>query len=94
MLNPGIYVAEHNNSMFDEYRIKISVKETEKSYIFQLIKFESRYSADHMKLVFNGKDKAVIKKDRSQHTMRVWGDNCFTIYPFRAGIPFYFKKES
>jgi hypothetical protein len=25
--------------------------------------------------------------------MRVWNDKQFTIYPFQAGIPFYFVKE-
>ena len=25
--------------------------------------------------------------------MRVWGDNTFTLYPFQAGIPYYFVKQ-
>lgn len=34
----------------------------------------------------------MIKKEKSQHSMNVWSDNDFTIYPFRAGIPFHFEK--
>ncbi len=26
--------------------------------------------------------------------MRIWGDDDFTIYPFQAGIPFYFRFKS
>lgn len=94
MLNAGIYVSENSDSLFSAYKIKISVKETDKSYKLELIEFDSRYAGDHMKLVFNDKGKATIGKDRSQHAMRIWGENDFTIYPFRAGIPFYFRKES
>lgn len=33
MLKSGKYLAEHDNSIFDRYRIVISVRETAKSYI-------------------------------------------------------------
>lgn len=94
MLNAGIYVSENSDSLFSAYKIKIFVKETDKSYKLKLIEFDSRYAGDHMKLVFNDKGKATIEKDKSRHTIRIWGENDFTIYPFRAGIPFYFRKES
>ena len=40
----GMYLAEHNNSMFDRYKIIVGVTECEKSYKLELIKCESRYS--------------------------------------------------
>ena len=36
MLRPGIYVAENDDSIYDQYKITMEVKETEKSYIFRL----------------------------------------------------------
>ena len=36
MLKSGKYLAEHNNSIFDQYRIVMSVRETEKSYIYEM----------------------------------------------------------
>lgn len=49
MLLPGRYKAENNDNIFHEYSIVMDVKETEKSYIFQLVELKSRYSADHIR---------------------------------------------
>lgn len=91
MLKQGRYIAENNGSIFDKYRIVIEVKETEKSYIFTMLEYENRYSHDHFALLFKGTNKATIAKNKGGHAMRVRGDDAFTIYPFQAGIPFYFK---
>jgi len=32
-----------------------------------------------------------LKKNRGGHAMRIWSDGDFTIYPYQAGIPYYFK---
>lgn len=41
-----------------------------------------------------GMSRIVLPKDKPcRHAMRVWSDHDFTIYPFQAGVPFYFEKE-
>lgn len=92
MLKPGLYTAENDDSIFDQYRIDIRVKETEKSYIFTLEDFKSRYSGAHIETLFSKSKRAVIKKDKGGHAMRIWSDSDFTIYPFQAGIPYWFRR--
>lgn len=95
MLKPGRYVAENDDSWISRYRIVMEVKETEKSYIFKLVEYDNRYGYDHIKTMFNGKERKTISKDKpSGHAMRVWDEGSFTIYPFQAGIPFYFELEA
>lgn len=89
MLISGQYKATEDG-MFG-YEIIISVKETEKSYILNLINNNSRYSPAHIDMLFAKSNRVKIDKEKSQHAMRVWSDKDFTIYPFRAGIPFYFE---
>ncbi len=89
MLISGQYKATENG-MFG-YEIIISVKETEKSYILNLINSNSRYSPAHMDMLFAKSNRVKIDKEKSKHAMRVWSDKDFTIYPFRTGIPFYFE---
>ena len=38
MLKRGKYIAEHDNGILDQYRIVMSVRETEKSYVFELLR--------------------------------------------------------
>ena len=92
MLKPGIYIAERNDSYLDHYRITMEVKETEKSYIFQLIDLQSRNGAHHIKRLFQDAKRVVLRKKKGGHAIRVWGDEDFTFYPFQAGKPYYFKK--
>lgn len=91
MLN-GLYQCTRNWQGNNEYDIKVKVRETEKSYIMQLVENNSRYSPGHIDMLFSKKNKVTIKKEKSQHCMNVWNDDLFTIYPFRAGIPFSFDK--
>lgn len=91
MLN-GIYEAENNENYLDYYRIKMQVNETEKSYVFCLIEFDSRYGAAQMKLFFAKTKRVVLQKNKGGHAIRIWSDDDFTFYPHQAGIPFYFKK--
>lgn len=95
MLKPGLYVAENNDGTYlDRYRIVMEVKETEKSYCFKIVEYDNRYGYNHIAIMFKGKERKTIRKDKpSGHAMRVWGDDSFTIYPFQAGIPFYFRLE-
>lgn len=89
----GRYVAENNESIWDEYRIVMDVRETAKSFIFSLIDLKSRYSASHMAMLFSKSKRVMIKKAKSPHAMRIWPDGSFTLYPYQAGIPFYFKAQ-
>lgn len=91
MLKTGLYKAEHNDGIFDQYKIVMDVKETEKSYTFNLVEFDTRYSATQMEDLFRDSKKVIIRKDRGGHAMRVWDDESFTFYPYQAGVPFYFK---
>lgn len=91
MLKAGLYKAEHNDGIFDQYKIVIDVKETEKSYTFNLVEFDTRYSATQMEDLFRDSKKVIIRKNRGGHAMRVWDDESFTFYPYQAGVPFYFK---
>lgn len=91
MLKTGLYKAEHNDGIFDQYKIAMDVKETEKSYTFSLVEFDTRYSATQMEDLFRDSKKVIIRKNRGGHAMRVWDDESFTFYPYQAGVPFYFK---
>lgn len=48
MLRQGLYIAENDESVWKAYTIEMRVKETEKSYIFELVKFESRYGVSNI----------------------------------------------
>ncbi len=91
MLKEGIYKAVNNNSLWDMYEITIEVKETEKSFIFRLIEFESRYSGAHIEMLFKKSKRVVIQKNKGGHCMCKWSDHDFTFYPYQEGVPYYFK---
>lgn len=93
MLKPGVYTARNNDSIWSAYEVKMNVRETEKSYIFELVSLESRYAADHIAMLFKKSNKFVLGKNKGGHAMRVWDDTSFTIYPFQAGTPYYFKAD-
>ena len=89
MLKSGRYLAEKDK--WDGYKIVIAVKETTKSYIFDLLTYESCYSPAQIDMLFAKTKKVRICKEKSQHAIWIWSDRDFTLYPYRAGIPFYFK---
>lgn len=91
MLKQGTYIAENNEGIFDQYKILLYAKETEKSYRFVLIDFQSRYSATQIEDLFRNSREVTIRKDRGGHAIRVWDNESFTFYPYQAGVPFYFK---
>ncbi len=92
MLKSGKYEAIVDDTVMENYHITIEVKETDKSYIFKMIENINHYGPDHFELLFKKSDRFVLRKDRPGHTMRVWDDRSFAIYPFQAGIPFYFQR--
>lgn len=71
MLKQGLYIAENNNSIWDAYTIKMQVKETKNSYIFELVDLRSRYSAAHIETLFQKSKKFVLQKDKGGHAMRI-----------------------
>ena len=86
-------VAQNRKGAFSSYRIVMDVKETDKSYIMQLVAFKSRYSASHISHLFSKSKRVALNKARGGHAIRKWGDGTFTFYPFQAGIPFYFERS-
>ena len=94
MLQPGRYKAERGGDVFHAYRYLMKVKETEKSYIFEMVETENRYADNQIETMFNGNNRVVLPKGKpSRHSMRVWSDHDFTVYPYQVGVPFYFQKE-
>ena len=91
MLKPGVYIAKNDENIWDSYTIRMNVRETEKSYILELVDFQSRYSGGHIKMLFSKSNKVVLRKNRGGHAMRIWGDDNFTFYPYQAGIPYFFE---
>lgn len=88
----GIYrCADDPETTWNPNDITIAVKETEKSYIFTLIKDNTRYTDSHIDMLFSKSNRIAINKNRSPHTIRVFDDHSFTIYPYRNGVPFYFE---
>lgn len=94
MLKEGLYIATNDENIWDAYNIKMKVKETEKSFVFELIEFSSRYSGAHIEMLFKKSKRFVLKKDKGGHAMRVWGEDNFTFYPYQAGIPYFFKMAN
>lgn len=69
MLQPGRYVSEQDGDIFHAYRYVVEVKETVKSYIFKLLQVENRYADDHIEVMFGGKTRIVIPKDKPCHAI-------------------------
>lgn len=74
------------------YDITLSVKETDKSYVFHLLENKSQFSGGQIEMMFKSSNKCVVKKDKSPHAIHLWEDGTFTMYPCRAGIPYYFER--
>ena len=89
-MKSGIYhCGMVRNCGFDIIDITISVKST-----LTLIEDKSRFKDGHIKMLFDKGKTATIGKDKpSRHAIIDWGDDSFTIYPFRNGVPFYFVLE-
>lgn len=87
----GLYRAKHqDDNWMNDYDIMVKVKETDNSIILDKIEMLGRYLPAQIEMLLN-KDHIVLKKGRNKHTIFRWSNHEFTIYPFQAGIPFYFK---
>lgn len=97
MLTNGEYVSEvHNNDYMNDYMIVLKVKETKTSYIFEIKELNSRYGISLIDMMFADDKKCVVKKKKNPHSIKAWSNTDFTIYPYRAGTPFWFnlRKET
>lgn len=94
-MKTGVYRAENTDSIWDSFDITMNVKETEKSFIFELLSFNSRYAGTHIEMLFAKSKKVNLNKRKSGHAVCVWDDKSFTFYPYQAGIPylFYLQEE-
>lgn len=88
-IKDGIYVYTHK---YGHGEIVLDVKETEKSFIFKLIKNTIKYDAPHIDDMFKDSNKVTIKKNGSNHALSIWSDGkSFTLYPYRVGVPYTFN---
>lgn len=85
------YIQEGHNGAIGH--ILISVTETTKAYTFNLLENSTRLDYDHFIMLFKNSNTIRINKGKSPHAIITWEDGNFTIYPYRAGIPFLFQKE-
>ena len=69
----------------------IDVTEKEKSYVFKLIENTCRFDPWRISSLFKNSEKTIIKKSNSKHAVRDYTDS-FVIYPYKDGIPYYFKS--
>lgn len=86
----GLYIYKDNSfGNRGEYIVKL--KETDKSYIFELVKNDMRFSPAQLDMMFSKSNRVKVSKDKSHHAMNT-GEDYFVIYPYRAGIPFLFDR--
>ena len=71
----GRYLAENKDDFLKAYHIVVDVKETDKSYIMQLVEFNSRYSASHISLLFSKSKRVVLNKKKGGFAIRSWSDD-------------------
>jgi hypothetical protein len=93
MLKSGIYIAAVESAILtNNYEFIIEVEEKPKSYVFKFVR-KSGYPPTAIEAVFDKKNKITIYKDMSQHSVSVWSEEDFTIYPFRMGVPIWFEYD-
>lgn len=84
----GVYTAKDEHRGYD---LKVIVKESDKSYVLELLKNNSRFSPGHIDMMFAKSNKIRINKMNRPHAIIEFDDG-FTIYPYRAGVPYYFEN--
>lgn len=88
----GIYIYERTDCCGCTGQIKIRLKETEKSFNLEMLENTTKYDYDHFANIFSGKKSVSISKQNGSHACTLFPDGDFLIYPYRAGIPFLFRK--
>lgn len=74
---------------------KVAVEETDKMYKMTLVSLDMADWCPHIEMMFHHSvgDSVYFRKRHGRHAVYDWGDDTFTIYPFKAGIPYYFEKQ-
>lgn len=93
MLKTGLYRAIKSGNQNNSYDITMKVKETDKSYVFELIDIHSEYEAVHIEQLFEKSKRKTIKKNKSGHGIDVMDIDWFVFYPFQIGVPYLFKLQ-
>lgn len=97
MLN-GIYkctitkqYANTGDEVFTMGDIIVRAKDSEKSLALTLLENTVRYDAPQIDDMFRENKTIKINKRGSKHAYNEWGDNSFTLYPYRVGVPYIFE---
>lgn len=86
----GRFKAENAENILKAYRIVMDVKETGKSYILQLVEFESRYSASHISHLFSKSKRVVLRKAKGGPCHPKMGRWHIHLLPVSSGDPILF----
>lgn len=89
-MKQGLYEYVHKEK-WNKGHVIVRLKETPKSYCLTLVENTIRYSPAQIDMLFQKSDKVKISKEKSPYAFIIWMNDGFTIYPFRAGIPFGFE---
>jgi len=90
-MNQGLYKYV-SDEIWNQGYVIIKLKETQKLYCLTLIENTIRYSPAQIDMLFQKSNFVKINKKKSPHVFLTWSDCEFTVYPYRAGIPFYFEQ--
>ena len=92
-MKTGTYICNRDWRGHSTLHVRVEAKETDKSFILKLIEDSSRFPDGHMKVLFGTTGKATIRKSGSPHAI-LNGEDWFTVYPDRNGVPFLFELET
>lgn len=82
----GLYKCEMRTG-----KIFVSVKDTKAALSLKLISNSVKYDAPQIDAMFYETKEVKIKKPGGRHGYVDFGDNSFTLYPYRVGVPYYFE---
>lgn len=71
--------------------IVLFVNDTKNFLSLKLISDTVKYDAPQIDDMFFGREMVNINKRGSKHSYIDFGDNSFTLYPYRVGVPYYFE---
>lgn len=74
----------------DNEEIIVDFKINNKSYTIIPKSEKPFFSLSSIDYLYN-KGKVIIKKEKSEHYIKDWGDGEYTIYFFRNGLPYLLK---
>ena len=91
-LKSGVYKCTIDSDYpWKKGEVIIVLSVTEKTYTLTLVRNTVRYCAPQIDDMFRDKKTIRINKKYSPHAFNIWGEDNFTLYPYRVGVPYYFK---